>query len=91
MTLKEKAKELYRDTAKLYLTSVKLHHRSRKTVKYHTKHKAATTKEAAKAFLAKHKNYFKEADKFKNEYRKLLEKIHKNLGAVESELKKVKL
>ena len=91
MKLTEKAKELYRDTAKLYLTSVKLHHRSKKTHKYHLKHKQATTKEAANAFLAKHKNYFKEADKFKKEYRKLFEKIQKNLKIVESELKKVRL
>jgi len=91
MALKEKAKELYRDTAKLYLTSVKLNHRSKKTHKYHLKHKSAATKDAAKSFLKKHKNYFKEADKFKKEYTILLEKIRKNLKVVESELKKVKL
>jgi len=91
MSLKEKAKELYRDTAKLYLTSVKLHHNSKKTHKYHIRHKTAATKEAAKAFLAKHKNFFKEADKFKKEYSRILEKIHKNVKIVESELKKIRL
>jgi len=90
-SLKDKAKDLYRDTAKLYLTSVKLHHRSKKTLGYRMKHQTAATKEAAKIFLTKHKGYFKEADKFKKEYRKLLEKIHKNLKIVESELKRVKL
>lgn len=91
MTLKEKAKELYRDTAQLYRTSVKLHHRSKKTIKWRIKHKAAETKEAAKEFLKRHKTAFKEADVFKREYEKLLEKIHKNLKIVESELKKIKL
>ena len=88
---KEVAKKLYKDSAKLYLTSVKLHHRSKKTLKYHLRHKTAATKEAAKVFLDKHKGFFKEADKFKKDYTKLLEKIHKNLKAVESELKKAKL
>jgi hypothetical protein len=91
MKLKEVAKTLYRDSAKLYLTSVKLSHRSGKTVKYFLKHKTAETKEAAKKFLTKHKGYIKEADKFKKEYAKILEKIHKGLKTVEAELKKVKL
>ncbi len=91
MKLKEVARILYKDSAKLYLTSVKLSHRSGKTVKYLLKHKVATTKEAAKKFLAKHRNYHKEADKFKKEYAKILEKVHKGLKSVEAELKKIKL
>ena len=51
MTLKELAKTLYRDSAKLYLTSVKLHSKSKKTVKWRKKHEKASTRESAREFL----------------------------------------
>ncbi|MBW2966768.1 hypothetical protein KY342_06715 [Candidatus Woesearchaeota archaeon] len=91
MVLKEIAKKLYKDTAQLYLTSVKLHSKSKKTDKWKRKHEKASTKEAAREFLKKHKADFKNADKLKKEYQKLLEKVHNNLKIVESELKKIKL
>jgi len=91
MKLKDIAKILYKDSAKLYLTSVKLSHRSKKTLQYHLKHRVALTKDSAKKFLKKHRDHFKEAEKLKKEYKKILERVHKNLKTVESELKKIKL
>ena len=91
MTLKEIAKTLYKDSAKLYLTSVKLHSKSKKTAKWRKKHEKASSKESARKFLKRHRADFRVADKLKREYAKVLEQIHKNLKTVESELKKIKL